>query len=61
MSGAKATDTNMCNDVTQPLMMATFLQIGPPGPGQSATIARTREEIKIPLQPDHCLSRNVPR
>ena len=48
MIGAKATDTNMCNDVTQPLMMATFLQIGPPGPGQSATIARTREEIKIP-------------
>ena len=48
MSGAKATDTNMCNDVTQPLMMATFLQIGPPGPGQSATMVRTREEIKIP-------------
>ena len=49
MIGAKATDTNMCNDVPQPLMMATFLQIGPPGPGQSATIVSlTREEIKIP-------------
>ena len=50
-----ATVTTSTALVMKQLTMATFLQIGPPGPGPGQS--SPSRKLKFQLQPDHCLCR----